>query len=171
MLILIDVYKISEEDQESVSQSVNEPNSDVSDGIGDAISQVDDLLLEAMEETETKEDESDIEGSDITETESDITVIDLSDDDVSDDEAAPTMFLVQSVVETVPYVGRTEDDLESNASFEVIDEQSDTVKDLQDDKGMTVASRNVPVPYLFGYRTGFLLSRMPTNQSYEILLL
>ena len=62
---------------------------------------------------------------DITESGSDITVIDFTDDDVSDDEAAPTMFLVQSVVETVPYTAYEDSDQDSNASFEVIEEQSD----------------------------------------------
>ena len=67
-------------------------------------------------------------GSDNTETGSDITVLDMSDDDISDDEAAPTMFLVQSTIDRVPFVSMVERDvdLESNDSFELLDLPKDT---------------------------------------------
>ena len=116
------------DDVETVVTSDDEASSDASNDIVGAIDQIDELL-EALDETAADTvapNSSDNNRSvidDFTETGSDITVLDMSDDDISDDEAAPTMFLVQSVIEKVPYLSAVERDvdMESNASFEVID--------------------------------------------------
>lgn len=130
----------NEEDEEPVTESdevTSDVNSDVNSDISESINHIDELL-EAMEETEnsvtsSQEAHDDVISNvmnDVTETGSDITVLDFSEDGISDDEAAPTMFLVQSVVEKVPYISRVDDDIESDTSFEIIDEQSDTLEDM-----------------------------------------
>ena len=123
------------DDVETVVTSDDEASSDASNDIVGAIDQIDELL-EVLDETAAdtvapnSSDDNRSVIDDFTETGSDITVLDMSDDDISDDEAAPTMFLVQSVIEKVPYLSAVERDvdMESNASFEVID--------LPDDIGM-----------------------------------
>lgn len=121
-----------EDNIELVSPSDNDATSDLSHDNSTEVSEYltshVDELLEAMQESENSATEI-LDGTldgrdDITDTGSDITVLDISEDDITDDEAAPTMFLVQSVVGTVPYVSYSDSDQESNVSFEVIEEQS-----------------------------------------------
>ena len=107
------------DDEVSICNGITD---DTSNNINDVISHID-QLLDAMQETDA--DIIDDVRDDITETGSDITVLDFTDDEISDDEAAPTMFLVQSVIETVPYATYSDSDQDSNVSFEVIEEKSD----------------------------------------------
>lgn len=128
------VEVVSPSDDEVSSDITNDITDDTSNSINDVISHVD-QLLDAMLETDA--DINDDVRDDITETGSDITVLDFTDDDISDDEAAPTMFLVQSVVETVPYAIYSDSDQDSNVSFEIIEERSDNKTSVANEVGET----------------------------------
>ena len=115
---------------------------------------------------ETDHDITDDVRDDITETGSDITVLDFSDDDISDDEAAPTMFLVQSVIETVPYTTYSDSDQDSVASFEIIEEQSDERKPATDE------AENTEVPAIRMTQSRILLTLPPpggTDEQTDVL--
>ena len=136
----------------SVDEGSNDITDDTSNGINDVISHID-QLLDAMQETDA--DIIDDIRDDITETGSDITVLDFTDDDISDDEAAPTMFLVQSVVETVPYATYSDTDQDSNISFEVIEEAVDEKTAVVNEVEIT------EVPAIRMTQSGILLTLPP----------